>query len=156
MMITTPLTGKSRMESRVSHGDEPEARHQWLQVVNEVVFGIRNQMGRMHWQHSVAQCLAACMHSKAAFTRLVYLTNICKLWILAMSTEHALIQILAICPFPTVYQWMGHKGITTVYLLMKPRIVAFSRLDKHMSVLSVDDQCYSVRCLARGQVHALW
>jgi hypothetical protein len=28
MMITTPLTGKSRMESRVSHGDEPEARHQ--------------------------------------------------------------------------------------------------------------------------------
>ena len=43
------------------HGGKPEGRHQLVQAINEATVGIRNKLGRMQWQPSMAQGLAACI-----------------------------------------------------------------------------------------------
>jgi hypothetical protein len=43
------------MESRVYHGGKPEARDQLIEARDEAAIGIRNELGSMQWQHSMAQ-----------------------------------------------------------------------------------------------------
>jgi hypothetical protein len=51
------------MKLTAHHGGEPEARHQLVEAIVEAPSGIRDKLGRMPWQDSMAQRLAACMHS---------------------------------------------------------------------------------------------
>jgi hypothetical protein len=51
------------MKSRVYHSGKTEASHQLAEVINEAAVGIRNELGRMQWQHSMGQRLEACMQS---------------------------------------------------------------------------------------------
>jgi hypothetical protein len=50
------------MELRRYHGGKPEANHQLLEAIDEADIGIRNELGCIQWQHSMAQ-LAVCMHA---------------------------------------------------------------------------------------------
>jgi hypothetical protein len=49
------------MKSRVYHGGKPEARHQLVLAIHGAAFGVRNELGRMQLQCSIAKRLAACM-----------------------------------------------------------------------------------------------
>jgi hypothetical protein len=51
------------MKSRVYHSGKPVAGHKLVEATGEAAIGVRNELGRMQWQHSVAQRLAACMQS---------------------------------------------------------------------------------------------
>ena len=46
------------MQSAVYDGGKPEGRHQLAEAINEAVLGISNELGRMQWQHLIAQRLA--------------------------------------------------------------------------------------------------
>jgi hypothetical protein len=51
------------IKSTAHLGDKPEERHQLVVTIDEAADGIRNELARMQWQHSMAQGLAACMQS---------------------------------------------------------------------------------------------
>jgi hypothetical protein len=51
------------MRLTVYHGGKPETRHQLVEAIDEDTTGLRNEMGRMQWQHTMAQQLAECMQS---------------------------------------------------------------------------------------------
>jgi hypothetical protein len=54
------------MKSKVCHGSKPEAgRYQLIEAIDENAIGIRNELGRIQWQSSLAQRLAACMHPES-------------------------------------------------------------------------------------------
>jgi hypothetical protein len=42
------------MESRVYQGGKPEARHQLVEAIDKATISIRNEMGCILWQHSMA------------------------------------------------------------------------------------------------------
>jgi hypothetical protein len=49
------------------HGGKPDARHQLVEAINEAIVGIRNELGCMQWQHSMAQRPAACMQPNGGY-----------------------------------------------------------------------------------------
>jgi len=51
-----------RLHSIMSdHGGKPEERHQLAEAINEVTFGIRNELGCIQCQNSMPQHVAACI-----------------------------------------------------------------------------------------------
>jgi hypothetical protein len=42
------------MQMRVYHGSKSKARHQFVEAIDETAIYIRNEVGCMEWQHSVA------------------------------------------------------------------------------------------------------
>jgi hypothetical protein len=43
------------MKLIVYHGGEPQGRYQLVHTINEAAVGIRNELGHMQWQNSMAQ-----------------------------------------------------------------------------------------------------
>jgi hypothetical protein len=55
------------MHGRVNHGGKPEARHQLVERIDEPTIGVKNKLGCMQRQYSVAQQLAAHMQSDGGY-----------------------------------------------------------------------------------------
>lgn len=60
-LIVVDFFPLGHMKSRVDHIRKPEVRLYLVGAIDEAAFGIRNQLGRMQWQHPITQRLAAFM-----------------------------------------------------------------------------------------------
>lgn len=60
------------MKSRPYHSGKLEARRWLVEAMDEVAFGIRNKLGRMHLQYSIAQCWGAYIQSNGGHFELLF------------------------------------------------------------------------------------